>query len=185
MKYISLYLVSLILLFSCNSHHNHSHNGKEIEVSEFTSEKISQTASIVLKGKVDEVFPLFNPIEEQKWAPVFKPHFIYPSDNLVQEGMSFKTAGHGDEPEYLWIITKYNLESHLVQYLVSTANRYWTISVECKEYEGDSKQTSAKITYSYFALTEKGVELNIKHLDKIYSNSLIDWEEAINSYLKG
>lgn len=186
MKYLILSISLLISLGSCGQGHGdgHGHLGKALEVSDFKSEKIAKTATIILNGNIENVFPLFNPIEEQKWAPVFKPHFIFPSDESVQEGMSFKTAGHGDEPEFLWVITKYNKEDHLIQYLVSTSNRYWTITVACKQAGDDLAQTSAEITYAYFGLNEKGLTLNKMHLDRMYAKSLKDWEEAINNYLK-
>ncbi len=184
MKYLISLTAFLILLSSCEHNHGHGgHHGKEIELGDFKSEKVSKTATIVLNGSIENVFPLFNPVEEQKWAPVFKPHFIYPSDETIQEGMSFKTAGHGDESEFLWIITKYNKASHLIQYLVSTPNRYWTITISCEETSENSPKTSAKISYTYYALNGKGIKLNSDHLERIYSKGLKDWEEAINEFL--
>lgn len=186
MKYIIQTIFILILLNSCNHNqgHGHGHHGPALEASDFKSEKISKTANITLNGNIETVFPLFNPIEEQKWAPVFKPQFIYPTDETVQEGMSFKTAGQGSESEYLWIITKYDTTENQIQYLVSTDNRYWTITIICKTAPDNNDQTSANITYTYYALNNDGVKMNKSHLKKMYSNNLEDWESAINAYLK-
>ncbi|HAS43721.1 MAG TPA: hypothetical protein DCS93_24785 [Microscillaceae bacterium] len=190
MKHLILSTTLLILLCSCGhsqnhqSGHGHSGHSQPIKTSNFKSEKITKSATITLNGNIDKVFPLFNPIDEQKWAPMFKPHFIYPSDNTIQEGMSFKTAGHGGETEYLWIITKYTTTTHLIQYLVSTANRYWTITVDCKQADKRASQTLAKITYTFYALNKKGKAINKKAIHKMYAKNLKDWEKAINTYLK-
>lgn len=191
MKYLLVSATMVIFLFSCEhghgQHHGHDPHGhghsKEFKAVDFNVEKLSKTAVIILNGNIQTVFPLFNPIEEQKWAPVFKPHFIYPADKTIQEGMSFKTAGHGEEDELLWIITKYDTATHLIQYLVSTPNRYWTITVDCREAGDDPNQTTAEITYAYYPLNKKGVDLNKRMLEHMYAKDLKDWEEVINDYL--
>lgn len=175
--------MTLLHLSSCEHGHGHAHHHNELKATDFKSKKVSKTATILLNGSIENVFPLFNPIEEQKWEPAFIPQFIYPSDETVQEGMSFKTGGHGDETEYLWIITKYDQSKHLIQYLVSTSNRYWTITVKCSESGDKSAPTSANITYTYYALNETGIQMNSKSLERMYSRELKDWEEAINTYL--
>lgn len=180
MKHLLLYAIAIFSFCSCG--HGHGH-GPAIDLEGFVSEKISNTVTITLNGDIESVFPLFNPIEEQKWAPVFKPSFLYPSDEVVQEGMSFKTAGRGDEAEYLWIITKYDQLNHLIQYLVSTENRYWTITVDNTISPTDASKTIAQISYSFYSLNSKGKDINDKNLDRMFANDLEDWEEAINSYL--
>lgn len=184
MRYLIPITLVLICFSSCKHDLGHGHHGKDLEIEDFDSKKVTKSAVIKLNGNIDKVFPLFNPIEEQKWAPEFKPHFIYPGNNKIQEGMSFKTAGHGDEPEFLWVITKYNQDDHLIQYLVSTANRYWFITVNCNETTDNLESTTAEISYAYYALNETGLKLNKFHLERMYEKNLKDWEEAVNNYLK-
>ena len=74
------------------------------------------------------------------------------------------------------------LKSHLVQYLVSTENRFWTITVECESIENNMK-TNATVTYSYIGFNEEGNEFNRNNLEKMYKENLNDWAEAINNYL--
>ncbi|MFC2136404.1 hypothetical protein ACFLTH_17455, partial [Bacteroidota bacterium] len=108
---------------------------------------------------------------------------IYPDTEIIEEGTTFKTKGHGHgESEFIWRVSKYEPENFLIQYLVSTENRYWTITVECKSIE--ENKTSAEITYTYIGLNEKGNELNEHSLNSMYKNDLKDWEEEINNYLK-
>ncbi len=179
MKYPIVLITFLFSIVSCGQNQSDS---STMQTKKFKSEKITKSATITLNGNIETVFPLFNPIEEQKWAPPFKPQFIYPSDETVQEGMSFKTIkADRAEPEYLWILTRYDTSRYQLQYLLTTANRYWTIDVACTVISNN--RTSASIRYSYYALNKQGIELNKTHLNRIFGMNLKDWEDAINSYL--
>lgn len=147
---------------------------------DFKSERISKTASFVANGAIEEVFPLFGAFEERKWAEGWDPEIIYPKQELMEEGTTFKVGGHGHES--LWIVTKYELENYLVQYLVSTENRFWTITVKCDAMV-NSAQTKATVTYTYTGLNEEGNQKNQESLHHMYSQDLKDWGEAINAYL--
>src|SRR5215813_13725635 len=93
----------------------------------FKSEKITRTATITLNGNVETIFPLFGAFEERKWANGWNPILVYPATETVEEGTTFITTGHGhDEKEFLWRVSKYEADNFMIQYLVSTENRYWT-----------------------------------------------------------
>lgn len=148
----------------------------------FKAEKVSKTATIILNEKIEKVFPLFGAFEERKWAEGWDPELIYPSTEIIEEGTTFKTKGQGtDEPEFIWRVTKYQPEQFLIQYMVSTENRYWTITIICKPV--DDNKTSAVVTYSFIGLNEIGNKYNKEALQRMYKHSLKDWEEEINRYL--
>ena len=147
----------------------------------FKAEKISQTETIVLNGIIEKVFPLFGAFEERKWANGWAPQLIYPEEERIEEGTTFLTEGFDDEPTYLWRVTKYAHADSLIQYLVSTENRYWTITVKCKAAINNC--TTAEVTYTYLGLNKRGNELNKKSINRIYADRLKDWEEEINAYL--
>lgn len=149
----------------------------------FTAEKVTRTAEIVLNGPIAEVFPLFNPIEEPAWAPRFQPRFIYPADHTVRHGMTVKTAGHGGEADLVWRINEYDQTSHHIQYLVFGTNRYWTITIDCREVDGG--KTSASVTYDFLPLEQAGVAASQASIDALFAHDLTDWEQAINSSLAG
>ncbi len=148
----------------------------------FKAEKVSQTAEIILNEKIKIVFPLFSAFEERKWSKEWSPVLIYPDKEIIEEGTTFKTAGHGhDEAEFIWRVTKYEPDKFLIQYLATTENRYWTITIKCGSIS--ESKTSAEITYSYIGLNEKGNKLNRYSIEKMYNYNLKDWEEEINNYL--
>ena len=147
----------------------------------FKSERISKEASITLNGNIKDVFPLFNAFEERKWAHGWDLDLIYPETGVLEEGTTFKTTGNGiDDSEFLWIVSKFQPDNYLIQYLVSTVNRFWTITVTCSP-AGD--KTNAEIMYEFTGLNDKGNEFNRLSLDKMYAHELKDWQEAINYYL--
>ena len=93
----------------------------------FKAERISRTAAITLNGNIKDVFPLFDAFEERKWADGWDLTLIYPDTEIIEEGTTFKTTGNEiDKSDFLWIVSKFQPENYLIQYLVSTPNRYWT-----------------------------------------------------------
>ncbi len=149
----------------------------------FASKRITQSATIILNERPDVVFPLFGAYEERKWAPGWNPKPIYPHEEIIEEGASFKVEDHGHEGEkFIWIVTKYQPEDYLVEYLVFTQNRFWTITVHCQPKEDG--QTKATITYRFTGLNDLGNQLNQQMLKNIYEENLNDWERMINDYLK-
>lgn len=181
MNRILIFSLTVIMFMACD-------RSTSMENNQFKSEKVSQTASFIVNSNIENAFPMIDAFEERKWAEGWEPILIYPEKEIIEEGTTFKIKanrhgdGHGSESEFLWIVTKYVLKSHLVQYLVSTENRFWTITVECESIENNMK-TNATVTYSYIGLNEEGNEFNRNNLEKMYKENLNDWAEAINNYL--
>jgi hypothetical protein len=148
----------------------------------FKAEKITKTATITINGNINKVFPLFGAFEERKWAKGWNPTLIFPSTEIIEEGSTFRTDGDGNiEKEFIWRVSKYEHENYLIQYLVSTENRYWTITIKCDSIS--DKQTKAMITYTFIGLNELGNKINSHLLEKMYINNLKDWQDPINYYL--
>jgi hypothetical protein len=147
---------------------------------DFKSERISKTASFFVEGEIENVFPLFGPIREKEWAEGWNPEIIFSNSSLVEERMIFRTKGSGDEQYYHWAITQLIPAQHQIEYTVSTPNRIWFIRVECVS---SGNKTKASVSYTYTGLNEKGNDLNKIALEKMFSNDLKDWQNAINHYL--
>lgn len=175
MKQLLNMLAMAIVLSSCSS------TQSESNMENFRSEKVSRTASFTVDAEIGIVFPLFGAFEERKWERAWNPKLIYPEKEVIEEGTTFKTQGAQGEAEYLWRVSKYDPTQYLIQYLVSTPDRYWTITVQCSP---KGSQTMAEVTYCYIGLNSQGNELNRQSLDRMYKNDLKDWEKAINYFLK-
>lgn len=183
MKYLNILFVTAILCFT-GCRHNHGID------SNFVSKRISKTASFVVNAPIEKVFPLYGAFEERKWVPTWKPVLIYPDKEIIEEGTTFKidiSSHHGhnlhSEDQYLWIVTKYQPENYLIQYLVSTENRFWTITLESIPIENQSK-TQTTITYMFTGLNTEGNKLNEKSLDHMFSKNLTDWSDALNTFFQ-
>jgi hypothetical protein len=176
----------ILVLADCGEHGVSLHgsaatHGQEQPGEAFMAEKITRTAEIKLAGPIEDVFPLFNPVEEPKWAPQFQPSFVYPADNSVELGMTFTTAGHGDEADLVWRINHYDVAQHHIQYLVFGTNRYWTITIDC--WAATDGQTNARVTYDFTPLSAAGAALSEAKANHMFEDDLADWENAINRYL--
>jgi len=149
----------------------------------FSAERLFKSATITLNGPIGKVFPLFGALEEKKWADGWNPIVMYPTSEKLEEGMVFTTPAHGHgETAYAWIVSKYQPDNHLIEYIVSTTNRYWVISIKCRA--SSDTETEATVSYTFTGLTPLGNEINKHAIGKMYERNLQDWEEAINYYLK-
>lgn len=178
MKFTCSLLVSSLLFLSCN------HKAGTMDNKNFTAEKVSKTATIMVNDSISAVFPLFGAFEERKWAEGWNPTLVYPATEIMEEGTTFKTKGHGhghDEGEFIWRVSKYESENFVIQYMVTSENRYWTITIQCGS--APNNKTSATITYTFIGLNELGNRLNKHAIENMYSHNLEDWQEAMNNYL--
>ncbi|MBK7228126.1 MAG: hypothetical protein IPH97_04495 [Ignavibacteriales bacterium] len=137
-----------------------------MQTQEYISKKVAQTAVINVNVNIKNAFPLFGAFEERKWAEGWNPTLIYPSTEIIEEGTTFKTEGRDEEPEYLWRVSKYYPQENLIQYMVSTENRHWTITVKCIAIS--ENKTSAEITYTFIGLNETGNRINEQSLARMY-----------------
>jgi hypothetical protein len=173
MKSIISLTAMTILLSSCNNK-NQDPN--------FRAEKVTRSATIQLNGGIDKVFLLFGAFEERKWAEGWNPTLIYPEREVIEEGTTFTTPGHGhDEKEYLWRVSRFEPEHYRIQYVVSSKNRWWIITVNCSPLT--EKITRANITYTFVGLNSLGNKINTTSLERMFKYELRDWEEAINYFL--
>ena len=62
-----------------------------------------------------QVAPLFGALAEQKWAPDWRPQFVYPLPAADQEGSVFKVE-HCSQSS-IWITTVFNLPGGHIQYV--------------------------------------------------------------------
>ena len=78
---------------------------------------VTRSATIHLHGTVAQVFPMFEPVGEARWAAGWSPRFLWPADGAAGVGTTFTTDEHGRES--YWTIAEYEpsrriVYSHLV-----------------------------------------------------------------------
>ena len=147
------------------------------------AKRISRTSEFIANASITIVFPLFGPIEEMKWDPDWKPKIVCFERSIPEERMMFTSpARFEDEHDYVWIITRFDPEKHIIEYTVSSEHRTWFIDVRC--IEENEYAPRVRVTYTYTSLTERGAELNTVSLESMFKENLADWARAINSYLE-
>ena len=156
-------------------------NNVRSQMNEFNGKQISRINSIELNGPIDEVFHLFTPIGEKKWAEGWEPKIIYPQSQDTQTGMVFSTR-HIDEHLTYWVIVDYNSEEHFIQY-VNFIYDFRSVVLKIKCNRIDENKTEAVINYCYTGLSEKGnkfIDTVTKDKQKEYIES---WQADINNHL--
>ena len=64
-----------------NPHSNPYESGGEDD-RPFVAQHIEKKATITLHGDIETVWPLFDPVNESKWAPVWNPEIIHPRNRV-------------------------------------------------------------------------------------------------------
>ncbi len=122
--------------------------------------------------------PLFGAWEEQKWAPGWKPEFLYPTPAADQQGSVFRVQ-KGAHPS-LWVNTIFDLASGHVQYVYVLADLLVTrIDIHIKGNSRD--QTDISVTYERTALNPSAND-HVKSLAREDSTSGEEWRRLINAY---
>ncbi len=146
---------------------------------------MSERKSVIrLDAPLAQAFPLFGPLREREWAAGWNPTVIWPPTNDVRERMVFVVRSpHGHDHDSTWLISRYDEDGGLLEYTVFSPDSVHWILIRCRAVE-DGRATEAEIAYTYVGTNEKGRLHNEKALETIYHRDLVDWEEAINHYLR-
>ena len=144
-------------------------------------DQATESFTIVLKGSVAEVTPLFGPVRETEWAPSWKPHFIHSPEGGQHEGTVFRTTSSNGR-ERLWLLTAYDEEAGRVEY-VFFAPGFTINQVKIRVVRDGDQQCRATITYCHSALGPAGNEEVAKLNSHWAEQQRVHWEKAINTVL--
>ncbi len=126
----------------------------------------------------DSAAPLFGALAEQKWAPDFKPVFLYPDPPADQEGMVFRVAHPGHSS--IWVNTVFDLAAGRVQYVYMLADLLVTrIDIHITR-QGES-QTGVQVAYERTAL-RPAANRRLQELAGKDAAAGPEWQTALNSY---
>ncbi len=145
------------------------------------AKRATRTQNLRLNAPIDRVFPLFEPINEMKWAYGWKLELIYPKTEMIEEGLVFKTKGLASA-EKIWIISKLDKEQFQIEYLnIEPEFLLGKILINCEKNSDNT--TTAVVTYIYTALSERGNDYINTFTAEFFKNWLDSWEKAINFFL--
>ncbi len=145
-------------------------------------EQRTQSFTIVLKGSIADVTPLFGPVREAEWAPSWVPHFLHPPEGVQREGAVFTTTTSTGR-ERLWLLTVYDVNEGRVEYVVVTPG-VTANEVKIRVIPDGDRQCNATITYRHSAIAPEGNE-EVNKLDGHWAEQQrTHWETAINAALE-
>ena len=142
---------------------------------------VSRSSVIHLEAPADEVFPLFGPLAEKKWAGHdWSPDFLSPAGGADVEGAVFTT---GEDRHAIWVLTAFDLRALRAAYVQVTPGKAVTQLDIGLTREGPER-TSARITYTWTGLSEDGNRF-VEHHGQLFDKMMSEWEGVMNVYLKG
>jgi hypothetical protein len=142
-----------------------------------TGENMTRTASFTLhlKGSSAQTFPLFDPVNETKWDPQWKPHLL---NERVEEGLVF-VVGQGDS-QTTWMMDRYDPATMSVGYVYFSKAVITRIRIAVAP--AGKSQSTATVVYTRTALTPEGVHV-VEGFPEHFASERPQWENAINNYL--
>jgi hypothetical protein len=148
----------------------------------FAAKHFSHTQILTLDGPIDQVFPLFGPLEERRWAQGWNPTVLYSDSVLGDSPGTVFISNLPGEPETVWYVAQFDSTQHLVEYVrVTPGHKIALVRVRCDTLPDD--HTSAAVTYAFTALRHAGNN-ELAHLERDHPSSVQHWQDAINHYLR-
>ncbi len=127
-----------------------------------------------------QAVPLFGAFEEQRWAPEFKPEFIYPTPAADQEGSVFRVK-HGSH-DSIWVNSVYDLAAGHIQYVYVLGDVLLTrIDIHLSK-DGESR-TAVSVVYERTALDPSANEHVLK-MAAHDGDQGSEWKAALDAYAK-
>jgi len=142
------------------------------------STHVRRTGQITLHGSIERVFPLFGPLEEEKWAEGWKPAMKYGGNS--EEGTVFTTI---DPHLATWVLDRYDVKAHAIRYvIVAPELRVTQIDIGCQA-EG-AVETRCEVTYTMTALSDLGETLVENYTQSHHEHRIQQWQTASDHYLQ-
>jgi hypothetical protein len=125
----------------------------------------------------DRAAPLFGAHAEQKWAPDWKPRFIYPDPAEDRQGAIFfvEAAGHSA----LWTTTEFDLPRGRVQY-VSLWNQHVLTRIDITLAHNGPLKTDVRVAYERTAVDPSANE-HVKAMSAADANKGPEWKRQIEA----
>ena len=143
------------------------------------AEHVTRTATIHLDGPVEDVFPLFEPVGEARWAAGWSPRFLWPADGAAQVGTTFTTDERGRES--YWSVTEYEPRRRIVYAHLVPGSRSGRIQVSTSPATDGG--TTAEVRYDLTALGPVAEDRLLSTSDADFRRWIAEWEMAINAVL--
>jgi hypothetical protein len=137
----------------------------------------SASFTLHLNAAADRSFVLFDPVNETKWDPDWRPKLL---GDRVQEGLVF-LVGDG-EGRTTWLVDRYEPQAHRISYVVAARSTLTRISIAVSATNASA--SVANVTYVKTALDERAVPELEQFAAHFAAHAAPHWEAAINTALE-
>ena len=143
--------------------------------------EIEHTCTLIFNKSASDLFPLFNPEEEKKWAPGWDYEDVM-DNKIFKEDYVFLTNCHDHKTTTaIWIIKKYDPSNFLIQYYkIEPENKVGIITVKCQPI--GKHETTVNVTYKYIAVSKSGEEFIKSFTFSEYEKYINEWKYLIDKY---
>lgn len=146
------------------------------------SAPLSNSRDFGLDATCARVFPMFTAEGERAWAPGWNPEML---SGDVERGSAFRTLGHRDGRETVWIVVDYRPDQHRVAYArIAQGSNIGLVDVSCRHAAPDGAQVSVR--YTLTGLNQDGDDFVREFLsDAHYTRFIEEWRVALSAVLDG
>lgn len=144
--------------------------------------RATRTHVLHFSAPVQDVFPLFTPIHEKRWAQGWNPLLIHSESPTAEEKGAVFTTQHPGDPLAVWTITAYDPVEHRITYVKFVPEQHITlIEIVCVAGE----KTAVHVTYTLTALTEAGHHIVQGFTEAHFHHHMMAaWQYAIDRCLE-
>lgn len=141
-----------------------------------SSPRLEASHSFTVRGRVDDVFHLFDPVSERDWVDDWDPEPVYPEELSREAGSVFTLERDGRTA--IWTTLRHDPVQHLAEYLVADPGyQHRWICVSCSDAGGGT--TRVGVRYVTTALSPLGQQ----DIERYGVEFLKAWEAPVQAAL--
>lgn len=144
----------------------------------FVAKSVTLSGGFELELPVEEAFPLFSPIGEERWAPDWKVEVLHPKGAEWEQAMVWRTV---DDPDVIWFVGSLDRVAHRATYhRAHPGSMAVTIAVACTPRD---RGTRVEVSYTYVGISDEGNSEVEKLATTNFSARMREWRELITAGL--
>jgi len=148
----------------------------------FSAKRVTRSYQQEIDGSPVEVFPLLCPVRERDWLSGWDCVMVYSESGYAEEGGVFTTAGAEGEADTIWLITRRDEESQVIQFARITPDSR-AVKLDIAVTAKEESVSYVDIRYQFTALNEAGNRFTDGYSDEKFRKVMRFWERSMNHYL--
>ena len=144
-------------------------------------QRIKHSYTQTLAAAPELVFPLLCPVREMDWTPDWDPVKVISQSGTAEKECMFITRA--EPADAVWIITHHDPVAFTLE-MYKVIPGHTVAKLEISLTAAGTETTHADVSYEYTLLGEAGVGFLEGFTAAWYEQFMLEWERALNHYLK-